>query len=216
MVRPDGGLVERPSHEAASSRAQERPISPENREVLESLRDLLAVAFARDSVFSQLIDDPPADGDGWRYHPQFLFFKDVRGDLGMLEEGFFSAQLGAVEPGQLFTSTRDGFEKGLRAPKIRGVYRGGQAQLEVRPNFDASTPFDHEVLPGVKSVVVKEGEGVFGITMEGKMRPLTQEEKEKLVETFRQIAQRARRVLEANEKARARVAGRKPVGLLPG
>lgn len=174
-------------------------LPPENREVFQSLFDLLVVGFQRDKVYSQLIERANDLPSPWRYNPDRLFFGDVREDLKSFGE-FWNPQTGIVEEGQVFATTREGWAKGLPAPSMKGIYREGQAQIELKGNFDAGNPYEDQVLPGVGTIILRQDGSINKVSTPGKQEPPSSLEKGRLVKVFNQLGQRVQRIHEHEKR----------------
>jgi len=103
-----------------------------------------------------------------------------------------------VREGDVFVTTRDGWVKGLDAPRVRGAYKEGQAQIEISPNLDPETHFHSGVLPGLDSIVLKQNGEIIGILSSRKKRELNSQEKTKLVGLLNGLRAKVERVLQAN------------------
>jgi len=177
-------------------------LPPEDKEIFSSLFQLLAAGLKRDEVYSKLVElakkNPSLFDSPWQYDPNRRLFEDTRSLRNALEEDFFDPNVGIVREGDVFVTTRDGWVKGLDAPRVRGAYKEGQAQIEISPNLDPETHFHSGVLPGLDSIVLKQNGEIIGILSSRKKRELNSQEKTKLVGLLNGLRAKVERVLQAN------------------
>ncbi len=178
------------------SKLAELPL--EDQEVFQSLLNLIALGLQSDKLYLQLIEAAKKTQYSHMYVPSRLFFKDVREDLASFGE-FWSAQTGIVEEGQIFTTTRDGWVQGLPAPSMKGIYREGQARIELRSNSSSGNPYEAEVLPGAESVVIKQDGTMEKLSAPGKWESLSSAEKKELTKMFDQLGSRIHQIHEADK-----------------
>jgi len=177
-------------------------LSPEDKEIFSSIFQLLATGLKRDEIYSKLVElaekNPSLFDSPWQYNPSRRLFEDTRSLRKALGEDFFAPNVGIVREGDVFVTTRDGWVKGLDAPRVRGVYKENQAQIEISPNLDPETHFQSGILPGLDTILLKQNGEIIGLSSLREERELNSQEKAELVNLLDKIRTKVERVLQAD------------------